>query len=535
MTTMSDSYGLFWNSVSGDRVYNAGSFENWLKRFFATGVFKDDLIVSPLSGMSVNVSAGYCNINGIGYFPESAVFTLDVARGLPRIDTIVVERNDGARTFALRKITGTSSPTPIATPPVRTGGIYQLVLAQIYVEARKTEIISTDITDTRPDKDLCGLVSGVLDGLSKVAKTGKYDDLDKMPMLANVANTGDYYDLSGLPVFSNVALSGKYEDLTETPILSNVAYSGEYSDLTDLPSSGVNGIRANASGVLVREKETPGLAWMHNAVIIGTGLVGPDDHGLFPDSALSNGVAIGICARANSRGNIAIGYGSNAMSSTEAIAIGSGADASGGTADGIAIGMNARSISTGIALGANSVSEWSDTYLTKHHGMVLGNSELEELKSAVSLTVTSDRRDKADIKPIRKGLDLVKKLNPVTFCKNSRDLYLYGEDNLSEEELEIRRKYGLYKYDREAHEKGEKKNGKRRCGLLAQEVYDAMAEVYGDGGFGAVVNDNFHDLKEPPPDGVENQLSIAYLNLVPFLVEAVQDLSERFKRLEVEA
>jgi len=36
---MANSYGLFFNSENGDRVYDADSFSEWLKPFFKNGVF----------------------------------------------------------------------------------------------------------------------------------------------------------------------------------------------------------------------------------------------------------------------------------------------------------------------------------------------------------------------------------------------------------------------------------------------------------------------------------------------------------------
>ena len=56
--------GYFWNSDNADRVYDADSFSNWLKKFFTTGVFSGDLMVTPAGGMSLSVSPGYCNIEG---------------------------------------------------------------------------------------------------------------------------------------------------------------------------------------------------------------------------------------------------------------------------------------------------------------------------------------------------------------------------------------------------------------------------------------------------------------------------------------
>lgn len=151
---------LFYNSENGDRVYDADSFEHLLKKFFTSGVFTGNCQVSATTGMGVSVSAGYANTDGkIRFFDEATALTLDNAHGTyNRIDTIVVERNDTNREITLKVVKGTNATEPEPTAPVRTGGIYQLVLAEIYVGAGVTSITDAVITDKRPDTDVCGYV-----------------------------------------------------------------------------------------------------------------------------------------------------------------------------------------------------------------------------------------------------------------------------------------------------------------------------------------------------------------------------------------
>lgn len=161
---MADQYGLFWNSVDSDRLYDADSFAEWLRKFFTTGVFEGELQVTSAGGMDVSVSSGYANIGGkVRFFDSATRLTLATAGATyPRIDTIVVERNDTDRQITIKAITGTYSASPIATAPVRANNIYQIVLAQIYVAAGATSITQTAITDTRSNTDLCGIVTGTV-------------------------------------------------------------------------------------------------------------------------------------------------------------------------------------------------------------------------------------------------------------------------------------------------------------------------------------------------------------------------------------
>jgi hypothetical protein len=61
-------------------------------------------------------------------------------------------------------VTGTySGRNPTPTAPARSGAIYELVLAEIYVGAGATEILQKDITDKRADKTVCGIVTGTVE------------------------------------------------------------------------------------------------------------------------------------------------------------------------------------------------------------------------------------------------------------------------------------------------------------------------------------------------------------------------------------
>ena len=51
---------------------------------------------------------------------------------------------------------------PVATAPVRSAAIYQIVLAHVYVAAGATKITQEDITDTRSNNSVCGIVTGTV-------------------------------------------------------------------------------------------------------------------------------------------------------------------------------------------------------------------------------------------------------------------------------------------------------------------------------------------------------------------------------------
>ena len=175
---MADQYGYFFNSVNGDRTYNADSLSEWLGKFFTTGVFAGDLQVLSRSGMVIDVQPGYADIRGkVRIFDEAETFIVVPASGVyPRIDTIVCRADYSTREISLKYVQGEySGSTPVAPEPVRNAGAYELVLAQISVAAGATAITQAEIKDTRYDNELCGVVTGTVNEIDWSQITAQFE------------------------------------------------------------------------------------------------------------------------------------------------------------------------------------------------------------------------------------------------------------------------------------------------------------------------------------------------------------------------
>lgn len=164
-----DDYAYFYNSDHGDRLYNADSMTDWLYPFFTTGVFNGSLQVLAYEDdpqMGVYVDTGYVNIEGkTKHYVTQTPLTFDIPHSMyPRIDTIVVRRNDlpDARDFEIAVVKGEAASTPVPTPPVRTESIWELVLAEVYIKAGEIEITQAEITDKRADSTVCGWVTATV-------------------------------------------------------------------------------------------------------------------------------------------------------------------------------------------------------------------------------------------------------------------------------------------------------------------------------------------------------------------------------------
>ena len=160
------SNALFYNSENGDRVYDADSFEHLLKKFFTSGVFAGSCqVTADGEGMTCSMAAGYSNCDGkVRFFGSPTSLALQNASPTyDRIDTVVIERNDSNREITAKVVTGAYSAAPVPTAPVRSGGVYQLVVAEIYVAAGVVKVTQANVTDRRPITSVCGYVMCAVD------------------------------------------------------------------------------------------------------------------------------------------------------------------------------------------------------------------------------------------------------------------------------------------------------------------------------------------------------------------------------------
>ena len=168
---MAVTYGFF-DSVNGDRTYTADDIGNYFLKLISNGVFAQpstSMQVQAASGLTVNVAAGWGFINCKWINNDSNYnIQLDAAdSSMNRIDRIVLHLDTSriARSITIEAKKGTPALTPVAPALTRSGNVYELSLAQIRVIANATSIDQTDITDERPDTDLCGWVTGLIDQL----------------------------------------------------------------------------------------------------------------------------------------------------------------------------------------------------------------------------------------------------------------------------------------------------------------------------------------------------------------------------------
>jgi len=212
---------------------------------------------------------------------------------------------------------------------------------------------------------------------------------------------------------------------------------------------------------------------------------------LYANTTGANNVGIfGLNANTTGYSNVAVGYGalSSNVSSDNSVAIGADSLSANTATNNTAIGKNSGDTNTTGTNNSFVGYQARGASATTSNNITLGNSSITTLRCQVtSITALSDARDKTDVKPIKSGLEFVKKLNPVSFTWNTRDGAKVGLPDM---------------------------------GFIAQELVEVQNQTQ------TIPNLVSHENPE--------KLEAAYGTLFPILVKAVQELTAKVEALEAQ-
>jgi len=163
----------FFNSVNGDRLYNADQMSRIFEGLITDGVYAsvgNKMAVQPNSGMTIQIATGR-GWFGRHWVENDTELRLTVADSdvlLNRYVAVVVKVDD---TDSVRDVIPYLKYSAFATAPVkptmtRTETVKEYCLAYIYLKAGATSITAADIEDTRGNEALCGWVTGLIEQLS---------------------------------------------------------------------------------------------------------------------------------------------------------------------------------------------------------------------------------------------------------------------------------------------------------------------------------------------------------------------------------
>ena len=155
-------------------TYDADDASGYLSTRLS-GVYSadEDFAVTANGDLTVTVSAGQAWVRPARFRGRSIILekpetvTLTAADAVrSRIDRLVLRYDAAARKTSLTVLTGTpDSASPTAPEITRTALVYDLCLADIRRPAGSTVITAADITDTRADEDVCGIMRDGVKGI----------------------------------------------------------------------------------------------------------------------------------------------------------------------------------------------------------------------------------------------------------------------------------------------------------------------------------------------------------------------------------
>lgn len=164
---MAITYGFF-NSLNGDRTYDADQMSEYFDGLVSNGVYESVggglQVLAVSEGMAVNVSTGRALIN-CKWLNNSAVLTLDITSAhaiLNRWTAVIVRLDIVNRLMTITTKDGTPASDPVKPPMQSDASMVEMCLAYVYVAADSGSISQADITDMR-GTNLCGWVTGLIE------------------------------------------------------------------------------------------------------------------------------------------------------------------------------------------------------------------------------------------------------------------------------------------------------------------------------------------------------------------------------------
>ena len=149
-------YGFF----NGSNNYGQEELARYFSNIYENGVNVTDsdmgMKVTRYSSTDLKVAIGFSIVNGY-YLYQDVIksITVDKDTTYNRIDRVVVRLDVSNMTVSIELKQGTASSKPTAPSLTRTSSVYELSLAQIYVDSSNG---IKSVTDERYDSNLCGAI-----------------------------------------------------------------------------------------------------------------------------------------------------------------------------------------------------------------------------------------------------------------------------------------------------------------------------------------------------------------------------------------
>lgn len=215
------------NGITYDADDAAGYLATRLSGVYSA---EEDFAVTAVEGLSVQVSAGQAWVRPARFKGRSIIMeqptTVVLTEADPvrsRIDRLVLRYDAAAKKTTLVVLDGEPDSSGPEAPDIsRTALVYDLCLAEIKRPAGSTEVTAADITDTRADETVCGVMRDGVHGIPAATLIQRLRaEIDKV-------DKGSFYDKTE----TNALLDALQEQV-----------DGKISAATSIAASGSNYIR----------------------------------------------------------------------------------------------------------------------------------------------------------------------------------------------------------------------------------------------------------------------------------------------------
>lgn len=212
---MAWEYGFF-NSVNGDRVYNAQQMSSIFEGLITDGVYEsvgNKLAVQPNSGMTIQIASGRGWFNKHWVNNDTphliALEASDVTLNRYAAVCIRVDDTDAVRSAVPYIKYSDYATNPSKPTMTRTELVNEYCLAYVYIKAGASAITAADITDTRANTSLCGWVTGLIEQLNSTTLFEQWEALftDWFSNLQDVINENTEAQLvAAMPVSTTLTI-----------------------------------------------------------------------------------------------------------------------------------------------------------------------------------------------------------------------------------------------------------------------------------------------------------------------------------------
>lgn len=262
----------YFNSVNGDRKYNAEDMSHYFDGLISNGIYEsigDKFHVTPGGNMSVNVGTGRAMID-CHWIKSDSIVNIEISAAdvqLNRWDCIVIKLDMTAREMTLEKIQGVpGNPAPL---PVfnDTETVKYLWVASVYIPAGMTTVTQSRITDMR-GKARCPYVTGLIKQVDTSQLFAQWQDACQSYYNSMTAEMTAYFE----------QMKSSYEDwfstLTDTLTIDTYIQKYQNSYINDTETAELNiGIAEYDSNKDILSVNINGVLFIENEeyTISGTG------------------------------------------------------------------------------------------------------------------------------------------------------------------------------------------------------------------------------------------------------------------------